>query len=75
MVAPHPTSLTPCRAFSLARSRAASARLPSLQESVDSNKPPGAKGQYWKTMHVCTTMGPSLRINTQQLQGLKLKGE
>lgn len=46
-----------------------------LQESVDSNKPPGAKGQYWKTMHVCTTMGPSLRLSTQQLQGLKLKGE
>jgi hypothetical protein len=46
-----------------------------VQESVDSNKPPGAKGQYWKTMHVCTTMGPSLRINTQQLQGLKVKGE
>jgi large subunit ribosomal protein L1 len=47
----------------------------SLQESVDANKPPGAKGTYWKTMHVCTTMGPSLRLSTQQLQGLKLKAE
>lgn len=59
----------------LARSPAAALPVRPLQESVDSNKPPGAKGQYWKTMHVCTTMGPSLRINTQQLQGLKLKGE
>jgi large subunit ribosomal protein L1 len=48
---------------------------PHSQESVDSNKPPGAKGTYWKTMHVCTTMGPSVRINAQQLQGLKVKGE
>jgi hypothetical protein len=48
---------------------------PSFQESVDSNKPPGAKGTYWKTMHVCTTMGPSLRISTSQLQGFKLRAE
>jgi hypothetical protein len=46
-----------------------------LQESVDANKPPGAKGTYWKTMHVCTTMGPSLRISTQQLQALKVRAE
>jgi len=46
-----------------------------LQESVDANKPPGAKGTYWKTMHICTTMGPSLRLSTQQLQGLKVKLE
>jgi large subunit ribosomal protein L1 len=45
------------------------------QESVDANKPPGAKGQYWKTVHICTTMGPSLRLSGQQLQGLRLKGE
>lgn len=46
-----------------------------LQESVDANKPPGAKGQYWKTLHLCTTMGPSLRINVGQLQSIKGKSE
>jgi hypothetical protein len=40
-----------------------------LQESVDANKPPGAKGTYWKTMHVCTTMGPSLRLSVSQVCG------
>ena len=46
-----------------------------LQESVDANKPPGAKGQYWKSLHVCTTMGPSLRLSVQQLQAIKGKAE
>jgi hypothetical protein len=39
-----------------------------LQESVDANKPPGAKGTYWKTLHVCTTMGPSLRLSVSQVR-------
>jgi large subunit ribosomal protein L1 len=30
---------------------------------VDANKPTGANGVYWKTAHVCTTMGPSFGLN------------
>jgi len=44
-----------------------------LQESIDANKPPGAKGQYWKSMHVCCTMGPSLRVNVPALAAIKTK--
>ena len=45
------------------------------QESIDSNKPPGAKGIYWKSMYVCTTMGPSLKISVSALQGIKNKDD
>jgi large subunit ribosomal protein L1 len=53
----------------------AAAAAAALQESVDANKPPGAKGQYWKSLHICTTMGPSLRLSVQQLQATKVKAE
>ncbi|KAF5832589.1 ribosomal protein L1 [Dunaliella salina] len=47
--------------------------LKAIQESIDANKPPGSKGQYWKSMHVCCTMGPSLRVNVPALAALKIK--
>ena len=43
------------------------------QESIDGNRPPGAKGTYWKGMYVCSTMGPSLKINLSGLQAMKSK--
>ena len=46
-----------------------------VQDSVDANKPSGAKGQYWKSMYICTTMGPSLKINLTMLQAMKSKQE
>lgn len=49
--------------------------LKAVQESVDANKPPGAKGVYWKSAYVCTTMGPSLRLNVSALQNVKVKQE
>lgn len=49
--------------------------LLTVQESVDANKPPGAKGVYWKTLHVCTTMGPSVRVDVSSLQSAKVKSE
>lgn len=49
--------------------------LIAVVNSVDSNRPTGSKGVYWKTAYVCTTMGPSVRLNVSALRDYKLPDE
>ena len=39
-----------------------------LQESIDKNKPSGAKGKYWRSFYVTSTMGPSVQVDINALQ-------
>ena len=48
--------------------------LKTLQESIDKNKPTGAKGKYWKTCYVTSTMGPSVQLDINALQDYQLEG-
>lgn len=36
--------------------------------SIENNKPPGVKGRYFKTFHICSTMGPSIEIDIAALK-------
>jgi large subunit ribosomal protein L1 len=46
--------------------------LRALQETVDRNRPSGAKGRYWRTMYVSATMGPSIEVDISALRDLKM---
>lgn len=37
--------------------------LITIQESVNKNRPIGARGKYWKSIHLSSTMGPSIKID------------
>ena len=48
--------------------------LKALQETIDRNKPSGAKGRYWRSLYITSTMGPSVEVDVSALQDIKKEG-
>jgi large subunit ribosomal protein L1 len=46
--------------------------LKTLQETIDRNRPSGAKGRYWRSVFVSSSMGPSIEVNINSLRDLNL---
>ncbi|GAV75399.1 Ribosomal_L1 domain-containing protein [Cephalotus follicularis] len=44
-------------------------------KSIEANKPSGAKGVYWKSAHLCSSMGPSIRLNVREMLDYKLPAD
>lgn len=44
--------------------------LTAIKDSIDKNRPSGSKGKYWKSVHLSSTMGPSVPLDINLLRGL-----
>jgi len=46
--------------------------LKALQETLDRNRPSGAKGKYWRSIYVSASMGPAIEVDIAGLRDYKL---
>lgn len=46
--------------------------LKALQETIDRNRPSGAKGRYWRSIFVSASMGPSIEVDINALRDLSI---
>ena len=37
--------------------------LKALQKSIEQNRPSGVKGKYFNSLFICTSMGPSIKLD------------
>jgi large subunit ribosomal protein L1 len=44
--------------------------LIAIRDSIDKNRPSGSKGKYWKSVHISSTMGPSIPLDISLLRDL-----
>ena len=47
--------------------------LKALQETIDRNRPSGAKGRYWRSIYVSASMGPSIQVDINALRDLSIE--
>lgn len=46
--------------------------IKALQETIDRNRPSGAKGRFWRSVSISMTQGPSISLDIQALRDIKL---
>merc|ERR1711977_812119 len=46
--------------------------LKTVVETIEKNKPSGAKGVYWKSIFISSSMGPSFRVDVGKVRELKI---
>ena len=47
--------------------------MKAIVDAIDSNRPSGAKGIYWKSMYIASTMGPSVQIDHTAVQAMQVE--